>query len=282
MPLIIEQTNYHHLNGSQQAAIGRAINTWSQHLNSVVPLRIEVFGNVNLPGFSAMCISNIFLNTRNPIENIVNNTWYVSALADRLAGRDLQPQQPDIFVFFDINRYNWYDGIGQPQADQFDLETIALHELCHGLGFMSLFLVIDMVGDYGNQDLMNFLPQGVQHILIDQLGQLPQLNSSPSIYDRQIVNQTFEYLTDPNSYPNNSPQLGNALIHGPLNFYIVPNTQYSIFTQDPFIPFTSIVHLNPMNFPNSLMRPHIAAGEVIRQVNENDPIIPMLNSLGWR
>jgi len=44
---------------------------------------------------------------------------------------------PEIIVQFDFG-HNWNDDLGHPEGDEFDLYSVLLHELTHGLGFQSL------------------------------------------------------------------------------------------------------------------------------------------------
>jgi MYXO-CTERM domain-containing protein len=67
------------------------------------------------------------------------------ALADRLAGQDLHPGQPDIQAQFNgallqcsQGMQDWYYGFdGKPSANDIDLLSTLLHEFGHGLGFSS-------------------------------------------------------------------------------------------------------------------------------------------------
>ncbi|MBL8112864.1 MAG: IPT/TIG domain-containing protein [Acidobacteria bacterium] len=72
------------------------------------------------------------------------NTWYHSALADKLAGSDLGPGLQDINARFNVNlgtpgcltASGWYYGFDANEpAGQIDFATVLLHELGHGLGF---------------------------------------------------------------------------------------------------------------------------------------------------
>jgi hypothetical protein len=81
-------------------------------------------------------------------------TWYAAALANALANDDLNDHDGwdrdkdgddgDSELAVEFNRtVNWYLGTdGNPPADQLELVSAALHELCHGLGFMG-FAAVD-------------------------------------------------------------------------------------------------------------------------------------------
>lgn len=257
-----------------QVAFQRACNTWSGILNSDVPVRVEAFWDVNIGhNLTAMAVPNAVQNFRLAP---VCSTWFTSPLADKLARNDLQPGQVDIAVFFDSVNFQWYTGDQQPQPNQYDLQSISLHELCHGLGFISLFWAEGdnpTIGSYGNDALLASIPATVTQLLPFQLP--AGLQNHPSIYGVHIeVNGN--YLTDPAHYLNPSPLLGAALIHDPLVF---DQNQYRVYVTDPFLPFTSIEHLDPNIFPDSLMRPSIGPGEVVRVVDQ--PVRNILNSLGW-
>jgi hypothetical protein len=71
------------------------------------------------------------------------NTWFHSALADKLFGSDLAPGFPDIGAIFNSDLGNagcltgngWYYGLDNQHGPLIDLVTVVLHELAHGLGF---------------------------------------------------------------------------------------------------------------------------------------------------
>jgi hypothetical protein len=74
-------------------------------------------------------------------------TWYNAAEANRLAGIDLDPFDDDIGAQFNVNVgtascltvRSWYYGFdGNEGANGLDLLAVLLHELCHGLGFLTL------------------------------------------------------------------------------------------------------------------------------------------------
>lgn len=64
----------------------------------------------------------------------LSDTWYHSALADQLAGIDLNPGFADIQANFSTN-FVFYLGFDNNEGALVDLLPVVLHELGHGLGF---------------------------------------------------------------------------------------------------------------------------------------------------
>ena len=73
-------------------------------------------------------------------------TWYPKALADKLAGEDLDPTSPDIVAVFNsevgqpgcLEGASWYYGLDTATGPTgINLATVLLHEFAHGLGFQS-------------------------------------------------------------------------------------------------------------------------------------------------
>jgi hypothetical protein len=73
-------------------------------------------------------------------------TWYPVALANRLAGLDVDPANDDISATFNtvldttcLFPREWYYGLdGNPPSNGVDFVTVVLHELGHGLGMITL------------------------------------------------------------------------------------------------------------------------------------------------
>jgi hypothetical protein len=73
-------------------------------------------------------------------------TWYSQALANKLAGYDLDGSNSDIRARFNVNLgntgcmdgYSWYYGFDHAEGPtQIDLLAVLLHEMGHGLGFQT-------------------------------------------------------------------------------------------------------------------------------------------------
>ncbi|MEM0963394.1 MAG: hypothetical protein AAGK21_12750, partial [Bacteroidota bacterium] len=112
-----------------QAAFQEAVDIWSTHIASTIPIRARVefapLGATTL-GSTGPFLSRDFENAPIP------QTWYPFAQADALAGEDLFPN-PNQDFFYDIvgtfnsNQPAFYFGLdGNPPAGQFDFVTIAL------------------------------------------------------------------------------------------------------------------------------------------------------------
>lgn len=73
-------------------------------------------------------------------------TWYVSALANKLSGSDLDPGFADIGATFNSDVDNstvlgdtsWYYGLDGNAGSDTDFVSVVLHELTHGLGFLTV------------------------------------------------------------------------------------------------------------------------------------------------
>ncbi len=135
------------LGQARLAAVEFALQVWSQQLDSDVPVRVGV-------SFDPISGSSpVILGVGGP-DGVFRDfagapragTWYASALADKLAGMDLDPGELDFHIQFNSN----VDGPSVYGNDGFDYGLgdlgspndiwflpVALHEIAHGLGFVS-------------------------------------------------------------------------------------------------------------------------------------------------
>lgn len=96
-----------------------------------------------------------------------SSTWYHQALANRLAGSDLDPTNNDIAITFNsaVGGTNclpsgWYYGVDGNEGSQIELLPVVLHEMGHGLGFST-------TTDGQTGTMMNGLPGAYDHFLFD-------------------------------------------------------------------------------------------------------------------
>ncbi len=116
-------------------AFEHAAAIWSARLDSNVPIRIRAqfvpLGAGVLGSAGPVSVARNFPGALLP------NTWYHIALANKLAGVDLNALNDDITANFSTN-FNFYLGLDNNHGTQPDLVTVLLHEFAHGLGFSQL------------------------------------------------------------------------------------------------------------------------------------------------
>ncbi|HVZ71715.1 MAG TPA: hypothetical protein VHJ20_05010 [Polyangia bacterium] len=136
------------LGGARLVVFQTAAAIWGARLASPVPIHVSAVFDP-LP-----CTSTQATLGAAGAETVHQNfpsapradTWYPQALANALARQDLDPTSPDITAEFNstldtgtcLGGATWYYGLdAHPPAGKLDLLTVLLHELAHGLGFMT-------------------------------------------------------------------------------------------------------------------------------------------------
>ena len=275
----------------REDAIKRAGTTWDQRLRVTQAITIHACWLPYPTGIklAAMCIPNGILGA----PNCLPNTWYTTALARNIAlsPKPLIPaNQPDMTIIFNSNlkdaqgKLQWYDGsAGKITADQYDFESVALHEICHGLGMLGLLFVdANGQGYYGSDLLTQQIPAAFQQEQV--LGfKLPQLQNLPSIFTTIIKDPNGKPLM---SYQNGSKDLGSALkgVYNPVNnehrlSLTTSQGRTFLYTPPAFQNFTSIEHIDPTQYPNSVMIPQAVPGVEKRSIDP--PVLAILQELGW-
>ncbi len=123
------------LGGQRLAALKRVGGIWGSFLVSAVPIRVHVKFDVlaagTLAGASAISLQENFLKAPKP------NCWYPIALANSIAGKDLEVNVDDIEVTANSNGTFYYGLDSASPGDLSNFVDVLLHELGHGLGFIS-------------------------------------------------------------------------------------------------------------------------------------------------
>jgi len=139
----------------RRIALQHAADLWSAQLDSPVEIRVAV-GFFPLPCFGASAsvgqsgpwsVFTDFGSVGAFPGPVRQQTWHFSALADKRAGYDLEPGEPDLESIFNINLgapncsegSHYYYGLdGNEAVGDVDLVAVALHEFAHGFGFLQL------------------------------------------------------------------------------------------------------------------------------------------------
>ena len=185
---------------------------------------------------------------------------YPVALAEKIAGKSLNDSL-DADISLRINSAaNWYLGTdGNTGLQKYDLVTVVLHEICHGLGFFDSMAVNNSIGWYG-------------------------LDSIPVIYDTFIENGAGKRLTDSSAFKNYSTDLRRELTSAYLYFKgpVLISRKGSvekIWAPATFDPGSSISHVDEYEGSDPLMTPYIDKSEAIHDPGQYT--VAILGDLGW-
>ena len=227
-----------------EVQVQAAVDVWAENFESKVPINIEatwgrsssysILGSAR-PG---SYFSN-FVGAPDP------SLWYPSALANALAGKDLDRDNPEIIITVN-SLASWYRGGGiGPSKSEYDLQSVMLHEIAHGLGFLSTNSYDEFFG-YGS---------------IDQ----------PTPYDAYAQTGDGRRLSD---LPSPSLELGEALTSklvwsGANGIAANGGVKPILYSPKKYEDGSSISHLDEATFDNAgknaVMSPNLAAGEIFHE-----------------
>jgi hypothetical protein len=195
------------------------------------------------------------------IDALDQNAIYPVSLAEKITGRSLNDDlQGDLQLTINSSQ-PWYLGTdGKTPTGKYDLVTVALHEICHGLG------INDSFGINGTNGY---------HYPI------------PYIYDTFVENFAGKRLTDTLMFPNLSTSLGSELtggqlwFDGPLLNKYTSGSRTKLYVPPVWDAGSSVSHLDESATlkENALMTPFIDLGEAIH--NPGKLTFSILGDLGW-
>lgn len=215
----------------------------------------KVLGNSVITGYAA----GWSIDALNPL------AFYPVSLAEKIAGQSLNNDADGDLELRINSSISWYLGTdGQTPTNKYDLVTVVLHEVCHGLGFFDSMNTDENIGYYG-------------------------VSSIPMAYESFVENAASQKITDTLIFKNYSSNLKSQLTGNQLYFNGPLLKQYSGTRAKLYAPSTwdqgsSVSHLDEDTYKDpkdsrALMTPQIDYGEAI-----HDPgkfIFSMLGDLGW-
>ena len=224
-----------------KAQVQAAVDVWAANFESKVPIYIEAtWGRAtSFEILGSARPGNYFSNFSGAPDP---SLWYPSALANALAGKDLDGDSPEMLITIN-SLATWYQGgASGPSKSEYDLQSVILHEMAHGLGFLSTNSYDDFFG-YGS---------------IDQ----------PTPFDAYVQTGDGRRLSD---LPSPSLELGEALTSklvwsGPQGIAANGGVKPLLFSPKEYEDGSSISHLDEDTFASSgsdaVMTPRLLAGEV--------------------
>ncbi|MGH9366993.1 MAG: PA domain-containing protein [Thermoanaerobaculia bacterium] len=137
----------------RRIAFQRAADIWASLLDSSVEIRVQAsFEQLECSPDSGTLGSTGTIQVVKDFEGAeFPGTWYVTALASKQAGADVIPGNPNTSADDIRSRFNsdlgkagcleglsWYYGLDNNHGSSIDFVGVVLHELAHGLGFVTL------------------------------------------------------------------------------------------------------------------------------------------------
>jgi len=113
-----------------------SIDVWSANFKSSVVVSVDAsWGRSSSWGVLGSARPGSFFSAFSGAPD--PSLWYASALANALAGKDLDKANPEIVI--QVNSAAAWNtrGDGVPTNNEYDLQSVFLHEIGHGLGFLS-------------------------------------------------------------------------------------------------------------------------------------------------
>ena len=242
-----------------KAAVEHAVDIWAQSLETVVPIDMRAVWDSLPPNVLAQ--SSPYEVWSDFDGALLPNLNYASALANQLAGEDLNPAAPDFVVKF-AKDVDWHLGIdGQMVEGAYDLVTVALHEMAHGLGYL---------GSANHNGVSGFL--GLEGI--------------PFVYDEFVEDSNQEPILN---YTSGTVSLGNAFESDGL-YWSGINGQNAqgfgrprLYAPSSWAGGASFSHLREDTYSpgdvNSLMTPFLGTAEVIH--SPGAIAVAMMKDMGW-
>lgn len=221
-----------------------AADIWAANFASSVPITIDAswiqIGAPNVLGSARP--GSYFAGFEGAPDS---SLWYPSALANALSGKDLDKKHAEmvIQVNSDANWNTRNDGLSYSQ--EYDLQSVFLHEMAHGLGFLSTDSYDPIFG----------------------FGRIEE----PTPFDAYALVEDGRRLSD---LPSPSIELGMALRSplvwsGALGIAANGGVRPLLFTPREYEEGSSVSHLDEDTFVNSgenaVMTPNLDAGEIFHK-----------------
>lgn len=221
-----------------------AADVWASHFASSTPITIDAswvqIGAANVLGSARP--GSYFIGFEGAPDSTL---WYPSALANALAGKDLDKKQAEMIIQVNSDAYWNTRNDGLSYSQEYDLQSVFLHEMAHGLGFLSTDSYDPIFG----------------------FGRIEE----PTPFDAYALVEDGRRLSD---LPSPSIELGVALRSplvwsGALGVAANGGVRPLLFTPKEYEEGSSVSHLDENTFSksgeNAVMTPNLEAGEIFHK-----------------
>ena len=249
-----------------KAAFNAAAAIWGNLLQSSVPITIKACWSSELdPGVLGYSGGGDLTRDFTGAPRV--NTWYGASLANALTGSDLVPSNFDMHITYS-STFSWYYGTdGVTPTGQYDLMSVVLHEIAHGLNFSGSMSYAGGTGSWG------------------------YTTGYPNIYDTFMRDGTANpgnQLINTGVYANPSAALGTALqstsiwFHGAKAMAANGGQRVKMYAPSPWEPGSSYSHLDYTTFAGGANR--LMVFSIAKGVSTHDPgpiALGMFKDMGW-
>ncbi len=239
-----------------QVAIEAAFNIWSQVIVSPISIKVEVnWEDLGRTTVASAGSDKVYKNFKNaPFKNV----WYPAALANAISGQRLNNKNPDITLRIN-SKINWNYAHKVPSYERYDLLTVVLHELAHGLGFVSSF---DLTED-------KKIKWGIEN--------------QPFVFDKYLEDRDGNGLINPSHYTNQTEKLYTAVTGAATYLALEKEPKVAIHAPSPFVQGVSLSHFGNTSWlrdgDDELMHPSISSGWYVRRIGQNT--LATMFQIGW-
>jgi hypothetical protein len=261
---------YHGFTPQAQAAFQAAVDVWQHTITSNVPINVDATWEPLPEGVLGQAgPTRVYGNLPGGLDA---HTFYPVALANAMTHTDLNGTESEISASFNSDFGSWYYGTdGNTPTSRWDLETVVLHELGHGLGFISSLtgVTYDVNGNPIDNSL-GYWGAGGDYLVFDKYAQDAAGNSAIS-------------------YPSGSRALGTVLRSGnlywggPVGVAANNNVRPKLFAPPVWQDGSSGSHLDESSYlpgsVNALMTPVLDDGESIH--NPGPIVRGIFTDIGW-
>ncbi|WP_321370551.1 T9SS type A sorting domain-containing protein [uncultured Draconibacterium sp.] len=252
-----------------QEAFEYAVTIWETIIESEMPIRMKATWSGSLDNnVLGSCGPETYY--KNFKDAPFKDRYYPVAVAEKIAKQELNGESRYDMVAQFSSKIDWYLGTDMNTPDdKYDLVSVVLHEIGHGLGFTGFFFADDDIGAYGFYEFGD-------------------ATSFDILVGKGAI--TGEQLVDTSLYENVSAELllalqsANLYANSPVAVKRNNGNKPRLYAPIEFDDGSSVYHLNDNTYPNgnenSLMTHAVGLAEAI---HDPGPLTRgIMDDIGWR